>query len=263
MKAVFAGWWPTTGTSWEDSSVSGVHQAIHLRLKVQQDQSGDIWQLRRSCCSKGTSSFDPHVLTGSAYPDCLEHLQTPLGKLTFVSYLQNGNERKTAIAYCLGEVMSILKSISFWEATSSYASNRYGAAKEKDRKGLVSNPPCELAFLIFVLYTVSTVLALKSDFSLIPYLGAQDWGKTGENLQSYKISTAQDDRNPVKQPDFAWLQTKTWRHFSNVQLKSILCFKFFGFFFKSVQQNLIQKKLGYLSPWLQPAQETVSCSYVG
>lgn len=58
-----------------------------------------------------------------------------------ISYLQNGNEKKTAIAYRLGEVTSILKSISLWEVTSSYARNRYGATKEKDRKGLVSNPP--------------------------------------------------------------------------------------------------------------------------
>lgn len=49
--------------------------------------------------------------------------------------------------------------------------NRYGAAKE-DRKGLVSDPP--FAFLIFVLFTASMILALKSDFGLILYLGVQD-----------------------------------------------------------------------------------------
>lgn len=72
-----------------------------------------------------------------------------------------------------------------------------------------SNPQYELASLISVLYTASKIPALKSVFSLILYLEAQDWGKTGENLQLYRISAVKDDGKPVKQPDIAWLLTKT------------------------------------------------------
>lgn len=53
------------------------------------------------------------------------------------------------------------------------------------------------------------ILALKSAFSLIQYLGAQDWGKNWKNLKSYMISAMQDDRNPMKYPDFARLLAKT------------------------------------------------------
>lgn len=53
------------------------------------------------------------------------------------------------------------------------------------------------------------ILALKSAYSLILYQDAQDWEKNWQNLQSYEISTVQNERNPVKYLDFARLLAKT------------------------------------------------------
>lgn len=85
---------------------------------------------------------------------------------------------------------------------------RDGAPEEKEGKSLDSI--CSrLKPLISIVSMTNKILAPKSAFSLILYLGAQDWEKEGKNSQSYKISAVQDDRNPVKYLDFARLLAKT------------------------------------------------------
>lgn len=199
----------TAGTCWEGGDASGVRWG---NQSVAEGPARAVW---RQMAAQEKPPFKWHTLIWPSDPDRqVLHIQIACSTCRhpwanthlYITY-KNGTNRKTATV--LGEITSMLWNISLWESTSSYARNRYGATKDKEGKGMDSNPQYELASLISVLYTASKIPALKSVFSLILYLGAQDWGKTGENLQLYRISAVKDDGKPVKQPDIAWLLTKT------------------------------------------------------
>lgn len=90
----------------------------------------------------------------------------------------------------------------------SCARKRDGAPEEKEGKGLDSICSRHMP-LISIVSMANKILAVKSAFSLILYLGATDWEKNRQNLQSNMISAEQDERSPVKYLDFARLLDKT------------------------------------------------------